>query len=311
MLSIDTIRTDGGTQSRAEINETVVADYANAMNDPETVFPPVVVYHDGKDYWLADGFHRLSAWKQLGRAEIPADVRQGDRRRAILHSVQANANHGLQRTNEDKRRAVITLLDDAEWVGWSDREIARQCRVDHKTVGKIRQDYLGNSPDSRTVERAGTVYQQSTKQTQETPVVERSRHAIEPVGSFNSARQVPALEPDKGQNQPDPKHSGGLSALTREGLEDEVSGLREENAELRKQNQSKDSEIRLLKDQLKSLSQSDHGRIIGRLTKERDTAKGRMGEYQEEAARLGRRIKHLEEECEQLRKDMESQEIAL
>ncbi len=39
---------------------------------------------------------------------------------------------------EDKRRAVMTLLQDVEWGQWSDREIAQRCKVEHKTVGKIR-----------------------------------------------------------------------------------------------------------------------------------------------------------------------------
>src|SRR6185312_13903179 len=36
------------------------------------------------------------------------------------------------------RRAVITLLNDEEWSGWSDREIARRCAVDNSTVSRIR-----------------------------------------------------------------------------------------------------------------------------------------------------------------------------
>src|SRR6056297_19813 len=129
MIEIDSIRMDGGTQARAGINDDTVADYAEQMEDETTVFPPIIVYHDGRDYWLADGFHRVEAWKRIGRLEVPADVRQGDRRSAILHSCAANSAHGLRRTNDDKRRAVTALLEDAEWSLWSDREIARHCRV--------------------------------------------------------------------------------------------------------------------------------------------------------------------------------------
>ena len=32
-----------------------------------------------------------------------------------LHSVGANATHGLRRSNADKRRAVVLLLEDEEW----------------------------------------------------------------------------------------------------------------------------------------------------------------------------------------------------
>lgn len=36
--------------------------------------------------------------------------------------------------NADKRKAVIVLLNDAEWSGWSDREIAKRCHVSHMMV---------------------------------------------------------------------------------------------------------------------------------------------------------------------------------
>lgn len=163
-VDIHKIRRDGGTQSRAAINETTVAEYADAMSNPETVFPPITVYFDGKDYWLADGFHRLAAWERIGRTDIPAEIRQGDRRRAILHSVAANSAHGLRRTNEDKRRAVLTLLEDAEWAANTDQWIADTCRVGRAFVAKLRgpimpsDSMMGQEPVVRTVTRNGKTY---------------------------------------------------------------------------------------------------------------------------------------------------------
>ena len=106
-LAVDSIRTDGGTQSRAQINWLTVTDYAADIAEGAT-FPPVVVYFDGADYWLADGFHRLEAHKRLGLAEIAADVKPGTRRDAILYSVKANAIHGLRRTFNNLVRQVAT-----------------------------------------------------------------------------------------------------------------------------------------------------------------------------------------------------------
>jgi hypothetical protein len=162
-IAIDRIRADGGTQPRATIDFTVVEDYANAMADG-AMLPPVIVFHDGTDHWLADGFHRREAHKVLGLPEIDCDVRQGTRRDAVLFSVSANADHGLRRTNEDKRRAVRKLLDDDEWARWSDREIARRCGVDHKTVATLRPPGpSGEVPQiDRKVERNGTVFTQNT-----------------------------------------------------------------------------------------------------------------------------------------------------
>lgn len=137
LIEISSLRTDGGTQPRAAIFQNVIDDYADAMQAGAT-FPPVVVYYDGTEYWLADGFHRHAAHRKIGHAEIAADIRQGTRRDAVLHSVGANASHGLRRTNEDKRRAVTTLLQDAEWAGWSNMEIARRCGVSHTFVQNTR-----------------------------------------------------------------------------------------------------------------------------------------------------------------------------
>jgi hypothetical protein len=45
------------------------------------------------------------------------------------------------------RRAVMKLLDDAEWSHWSDREIAKHAKVHHDLVGRLRptQDTGGNA----------------------------------------------------------------------------------------------------------------------------------------------------------------------
>lgn len=136
-VDLSLIRTDGGTQPRAAIDTQLVETYAEDMANGAT-FPPLVVFFDGVAHWLADGFHRFYAARGCGLAEFECDLRQGTVRDAILFSVSANAVHGLRRTNEDKRRAVLTLLNDEKWAAWSDREIARHCRVSPTFVGANR-----------------------------------------------------------------------------------------------------------------------------------------------------------------------------
>ena len=165
----DAIKVDGGTQMRAQLDAATVTEYADTMTASGWgAFPPIIAYYDGSDYWLADGFHRLAAWRSIANysdALIPADVRSGTRRDAILHAAGANASHGLRRTNADKRRAVETLLRDEEWAAWSDREIGRRCAVSDVFVGKVRFDLSANGlqiPTERTVTRNGTTYTQNT-----------------------------------------------------------------------------------------------------------------------------------------------------
>lgn len=164
MLELEQIRIDGGTQSRVELSQETVAEYAQAFQ-AGAQFPAVVVFFDGAYYWLADGFHRYFGARDAGESAISVQVVNGTQRDAVLYSLKANATHGLKRTNADKRKAVETLLKDAEWAAWSDNAIAKACTVDHKTVAKIRAEHLGNSqdrPESRTVERNGKTYTQNT-----------------------------------------------------------------------------------------------------------------------------------------------------
>lgn len=138
-LALSKIRTNGGTQTRAEMNAEAVAEYAEAMREGAE-FPALVVFYDGADYYLADGFHRHAAAAAAGLAAVACGVRQGTQRDAVLFSVGANETHGLRRTSADKRRAVLMMLSDPEWSAWSDREIARQCLVGKSTVNRLRAD---------------------------------------------------------------------------------------------------------------------------------------------------------------------------
>ncbi len=164
-LAIGEIRRDGGTQPRAELDAPTLDEYTEIYAHGGT-FPPVEVYYDGRYYWLADGFHRVEAALAAGLTEVAANVRQGDRRAAVLHSVGANAEHGLRRSNADKRRAVSALLDDPEWGLWSDRQIARQCRVSRDLVTTLRRELSGGSAGYdagvRMVQRGDSVYTMQT-----------------------------------------------------------------------------------------------------------------------------------------------------
>lgn len=162
VLRLEEIRTDGGTQPRAALNQDVISDYAEAVLGGAQ-FPPVDVFYDGQRYWLADGFHRYHAHRGAGRDTIWAVTHQGTQRAAQLFSAGVNAEHGLRRTNDDKRRAVMVLLNDAEWSQWSDREIARQCRVSQPFVSGLRKELSDKDYQmERTVKRGDSTYQMKT-----------------------------------------------------------------------------------------------------------------------------------------------------
>lgn len=136
-MKIADIRIDGGTQSRAALNEQAVQEYADALVAGDKL-PAVSVCFDGSANWLVDGFHRYHAHRRAGLDEIEAEVCTGTKREAILLGATSNISHGLRRTNEDKRTAALTLLKDPEWSQWSDNQIAKMIGVSHTFVGTVR-----------------------------------------------------------------------------------------------------------------------------------------------------------------------------
>lgn len=161
-IAIEDIKTDGDTQPRAAMSQETIDEYAQALEDGAS-FPPLTVFHDQGKYWLADGFHRLAAFKLAGRSMVSCDAQEGNRRDAVLFSFGVNSDHGLRRTNKDKRKSVERMLKDEEWSKWSDREIARQCKVSHPMVGDVRTGLSGNSStceaETRTARRGDQVYE--------------------------------------------------------------------------------------------------------------------------------------------------------
>lgn len=150
------ISLDPRAQPREVLDKDLISTYTESLREAgNPVFPPIDVFLDAKGtYHLADGFHRYHAMKKAGYTEIMCDIHKGEIRDAILFSVGANARHGSRRSTSDRRRAVTVLLNDKEWNGWSDREIARQADVSHNFVGDIRSEMAKAGKEQPTVRKA-------------------------------------------------------------------------------------------------------------------------------------------------------------
>ncbi len=156
-LGIVQITLDSQVQSRVENDPAVVQEYVDAFSDQDIDVPPIVVFHDGTTYLLADGFHRIEAFKRLGRTTIACRVFPGGLRDAVLYSLGANAEHGLRRMPADKRKAVLKMLNDPEWGSWSDREIAARCKVSRPFVANLRSSLVNVSSERSFVNKHGGV----------------------------------------------------------------------------------------------------------------------------------------------------------
>ncbi len=138
-IEIASLTLDPDLQPRASEGDQHVEEYAEAMKNGAD-FPPITVYNGGVVNYVADGHLRTLAARLAGKETILAEIRKGSKRDAMLHSVGANATHGIRRSNEDKRKSVKTVLRDPEWSRWSNQEIARRCAVSAPLVASIKEE---------------------------------------------------------------------------------------------------------------------------------------------------------------------------
>ncbi|GAG40181.1 unnamed protein product, partial [marine sediment metagenome] len=155
------LRLDGDTQSRASLDEDVIQEYADAYRRGEKL-PPLLVFYDGTDRWIVDGFHRWWAGEKAEKTKLPCEVREGTREDARWAAIAVNQAHGMRRTNEDKAKAVQNALKHPKGAKMSDYRIAEYVGVHHSTVAEHRKrlsetDSQLESPtrtgrDGRTIE---------------------------------------------------------------------------------------------------------------------------------------------------------------
>ena len=203
-LKLTQIRIDGGTQPRVAINEEAVDDYAERLREG-VMLPPVTAFFDGVVYWLADGFHRYHAHRRVGRETMAVDVHDSGLREAILYSVGANTEHGLRRTNEDKHKAVETLLTheiaskDENGNPWNNCDIARRCHVSEFMVRKIRDTHSSIKSKSDSQKRAFTHPKTGKPTTMNTAKIGKSKSRKKYGGispkAFKPVRQGEPYEP--------------------------------------------------------------------------------------------------------------------
>ena len=131
-----------GMQIRVKMDPDVVQDYLEAMKTGKK-FPPLLTFFDGESHFLADGFHRLHAARELKTPKIACEVREGTRCDARLAACAANQEHGLRRSNPDKRRAVQVALELQP--DWSSRLIAEHVGVGHTIVDVVRRQLASDA----------------------------------------------------------------------------------------------------------------------------------------------------------------------
>lgn len=138
-VAIADIVMDAELQMRAGMQMQTVAEYAEILSEKNKKwpFPPVELMRrkDGS-LVLVDGWHRVEAARRNDWETVSARVSSGTDNQIFEAALAANAEHGLRRTNDDKRKAVAAALK--KWPGSDARKIAKKCCVSHTFVSKLK-----------------------------------------------------------------------------------------------------------------------------------------------------------------------------
>ena len=185
---------DTSLQVRYGVDAKAVCDYAEAMKEGAK-FPDVTVFTDGETYWLADGFHRMLATQQTGKATVAANVTHGTRADALRYALKANGSHGVRMTNADKRHALEVAWENMqELFGGepSTRLLADTCGVSEFLAKQFRAEVrvVENttlSSDEANTSEQNRVVENTTLPTRPTAPVRPTR-----VGRDGKAYAVPA-----------------------------------------------------------------------------------------------------------------------
>lgn len=114
------------------------------VKDGATLSPITVFEVDGK-LFVADGFHRCEVHKREKLPSIRAVVVTGTMQEAVEYATSCNlANHSLDPTPEDKKKAVMMLLGNG-WLDKTYKEIGDHAGVSMSAAKKYVLEYCENT----------------------------------------------------------------------------------------------------------------------------------------------------------------------
>ena len=106
-IRIDEIKADFEAYAyRDDLDGETVKRYQQIIDD----LPPVDVFNTEEGLILAGGYHRLEAHRQERRETITANIHQGTVFEAKMFACKANAQHGLNMTASERKRALMDFI---------------------------------------------------------------------------------------------------------------------------------------------------------------------------------------------------------
>lgn len=154
LLSTDELVADESTQWRAKRSDEAIEEMAEHLRAGGTL-PPLDVFDDGATMRVADGHHRLAAYRASNTPQVPARVHRGDADAAFLFGVRANVrNKAVRAERADLRRAALEMMR-RPGIAMSDSAIARELGVSQPTIHRWHQEWSVTYSLNKSTDRVG------------------------------------------------------------------------------------------------------------------------------------------------------------
>lgn len=280
--------------------------YGAALNEGRSLFPGDREFGQ----WVQENnLHLLSrnGLKREAHAAIPcrnlatAEVNRDERAAAMW--AAANSEQFEEARAEGNARTVRGIH-----AKWKEIEAEREAEERRKLAAEARREAEAKAREEAAAKQAATNAKDPEEKQQAT---ERAEAATAARLDAEEAAQVAEAEAPAPVLEKDDPHRKGLSGLSREGLEDEVAGLRAALADEIAARKAVEAERDELKQRVRDLSEANQGRAISRLHAQIVTLKGAQKDAMAKAAKETRRANFFEAELKKARKSLEGQEVEI
>jgi hypothetical protein len=157
IIKLSKIDLEHSPNVRAELNDEAIEEYTQGYRLKEK-FPECVLFDASPGpLLLADGRHRYHSMLKAGINERTFLVYKGSYEMCLKFALQANLDHGLRRTNADKRTSVLLAIQNfpkmsnnviAEIAAVGD-DLVREVRTCMESTGKVNPTEKRTGKDGR------------------------------------------------------------------------------------------------------------------------------------------------------------------
>lgn len=268
--------------------------YGAALNEGRSLFPGDREFGE----WLRSsnldkregcdvhpGEQQAAMWA-AANADQFAEARAASNARTVrgIHAKwkEIEAERERERLAEERRQKAEAERAEAEAKAAAARETAEKRAAAEAEARKAAQEAKGEAARAEAESRA----------TEAAAAREAAERQVE---EAETAAAEPEPEPD-----PDAEARAALAGLTREGLEDEVIGLRAENADLRAKLKAAAADVKALKAKLADHADGDKDKVIRRLQQEARHAQSERFRAEEKFASEKKKTYALKKRVEEL-----------